>query len=282
MASRAQRAAIAEETLRILSAGAYTGASGKAVAIRGEIQSSVDGSRVYRPGELAELAAIAPPSCGRPRIAAINGTTLSAARRLHDTHGPERVALLNFASARHPGGGFLSGSQAQEESLARASGLHASISRMTEYYEANRRHPSALYTDHIVYSPRVPVFRDDEDRLIDDPWCVSMITAPAANAGAVRSNEPENRSRIPEVMRRRIEYVLAVAAHHRHDALVLGAWGCGVFANEPRAVARLFADQLLGEGRFAEAFSEIIFAVLDRRGDIVGPFDEVFGGPAGA
>ena len=211
-----------------------------------------------------------------------NDTTLCAARRLYEAHGPNRVALLNFASARNPGGGFLSGSQAQEESLARASALYAAISRMTEYYEVNRRHRSALYTDHMIYSPRVPVFRDDDDHLIDEPWCVSMITAPAVNAGAVRSNEPENRSRIPEVMGRRIEYVLALAAHHGHDALVLGAWGCGVFANEPREVARLFAGQLLGEGRFAEAFSEIVFAVLDRRGDIAGPFAEVFGGPIGA
>ena len=147
---------------------------------------------------------------------------------------------------------------------------------MTEYYEANRRHPSGLYTDHMIYSPRVPVFRDDGDHLIDEPWCVSMITAPAVNAGAVRSNEPENRSRIPEVMARRIEYVLALAAHHGHDALVLGAWGCGVFANEPREVARQFAAQLIGEGRYAEAFSEVVFAVLDRGGDIVGPFVEEF------
>ena len=190
------------------------------------------------------------------------------------------MALLNFASARNPGGGFLSGSQAQDESLARASGLYASISRMTEYYEANRRQRSALYTDHMIDSPRVPVFRDDADRLIDEPWCVSMITAPAANAGAVRSNEPENGPLIAEVMGRRIAYVLALAAHQGHDGLVLGAWGCGVFANDPGEVASLFADQLLGDGHYAGAFSEIIFAVLDRRGDIIGPFQKVFGEPS--
>lgn len=282
MTSRQQRAAIAEETMQILSAGAYTGPSGRTIPIGAGIQSSIDRTRLFRPGELSELAAIAPARRGRPRIYAINATALFAARRLHESHGPERVALLNFASARNPGGGFLSGSQAQEESLARASGLFASISRMTDYYEANRRHPSALYTDHVIYSPRVPIFRDDDDRLIDVPWCASMITAPAVNAGAVRSNEPENRSRIPEVMGRRIRYVLALAAHHGHDALVLGAWGCGVFANEPHEIARLFADQLLGEGRYAEAFSEIVFAVLDRRGDILGPFVDSLGRPAGA
>src|SRR4029077_4484905 len=103
------------------------------------------------------------------KIRATNGTTLAAARQLHEQYGPERIALLNFASARNPGGGFLSGSQAQEESLARASGLYASLSRMTDYYGANRRSKSALYTDHMVYSPLVPVFRDDDDRLLDEP-----------------------------------------------------------------------------------------------------------------
>ena len=189
-----------------------------AVPIHNEIQSSINGTRLYRPGELTKLAAVTPAPRGRPRISVSNDTTLRAARRLYEALGPKRVALLNFASARNPGGGFLSGSQAQEESLARASGLYAAISRMTEYYEANRRHQSALYTDNMIYSPRVPVFRDDDNPLIDDPWCGSMITAPAVNADAVRSNEPENQARIPEVMGRRIECVLALAAHHGHDA----------------------------------------------------------------
>jgi uncharacterized protein (TIGR02452 family) len=148
---------------------------------------------------------------------------------------------------------------------------------MTDYYEANRRTKSALYTDHIIYSPLVPVFRDDADRLLDDPWCVSMITAPAVNAGVVRSQEPENVSRIRDVMNHRIECVLALAAHYGHDALILGAWGCGVFANDPREVAELFAGHLLGQGRYARAFAEIVFAVLDRRGDIIRPFAEAFG-----
>jgi uncharacterized protein (TIGR02452 family) len=148
---------------------------------------------------------------------------------------------------------------------------------MTDYYEANRRCKSALYTDHMIHSPLVPVFRDDDDRLISEPWCVSMITAPAVNAGVVRSHEPENEPRIGEVMRRRIAYVLALAAHHGHDALVLGAWGCGVFANDPHEVAELFASYLLGEGSYSRAFSDVVFAVLDRRGDIIGPFVEVFG-----
>ena len=280
MPSRNERAAIATETVQILSAGSYAGSSGKRISISYELNHSINETKLFRPGQLAKMGAAVPEQRAASRIHVSNCTTLSAARQLHAAYGPERIALLNFASARNPGGGFLSGSQAQEESLARASGLYGSISRMTDYYAANRREPSALYTDHVIYSPLVPVFRDDADLLIDEPWCVSMITAPAVNAGVVRSREPENVPRIRKVMDHRIECVLGLAAEHGHDALVLGAWGCGVFANDPREVAELFAGHLLDKGRYALAFTEVVFAILDRRGDVLRPFAEVFGSSA--
>jgi uncharacterized protein (TIGR02452 family) len=280
MASRTERATIAAETVHILSTGSYPGSAGRTISILSELNYSINETRLFAPGQLAKFAAVTPAPRVTPRIRVTNCTTLSAARQLHAVHGGERVALLNFASARHPGGGFLSGSQAQEESLARASGLYASLSRMTGYYEANRRSNSAVYTDHMIYSPLVPILRDDDDRLLDDPWSVSMITAPAVNAGVVRSQEPENVARIREVMNHRIGCVLALAAQHGQDALVLGAWGCGVFANDPCEVAELFAGHLLGKGRYARAFVEVVFAILDRRGDVIRPFAEAFGSSA--
>jgi uncharacterized protein (TIGR02452 family) len=276
MARRDERATIAAETVRILSTGSYIGLSGRTIAIDRDLQDCLNETRLYPPGQLAKLAAGATTTGKAVRITVSNSTSLSAATRLHAEYGPDRVVLLNFASARNPGGGFLNGSQAQEESLARASGLYASISRMTDYYEANRRTKSALYTDHMIYSPRVPVFRDDDDCLIEEPWSVAMITAPAVNAGAVRANEPGSVQQIAETMSRRIASVLGLAAHHGHDALVLGAWGCGVFANDPHEVAELFANHLLGEGRFARAFSEVVFAVFDRKGKTISAFAERF------
>jgi uncharacterized protein (TIGR02452 family) len=276
MTTRNQRATIATETVQILSAGSYTGPSGETVSILPELNYSINETKLFAPGQLARLVAVGPADRATPQIRVTNSTTLAAARRLHDLYGSDRIALLNFASARNPGGGFLLGSQAQEESLARASGLYASLSRMTDYYQANKWSKSALYTDHMIYSPLVPVFRDDACRLIDEPWFVSMITAPAVNAGVVRSQEPENVSRIRDVMNHRIECVLALAGDYGHDALILGAWGCGVFQNDPREVADLFAGQLLGQGRYARAFTEVVFAVLDRRGDIIRSFAEVF------
>ena len=131
-----------------------------------ELNYAINETRLFAPGQLAKLAVLTPATQAATRIRVVNSSTLSAAQQLHAAHGPERIALLNFASARNPGGGFLSGSQAQEESLARASGLYASLSRMTDYYGANRRSKSAPYTDHLIYSPRVPVLRDEEDQFV--------------------------------------------------------------------------------------------------------------------
>ncbi len=270
-------AEIATETVQICATGSYVGPSGKTVSIADNLRRSIEATRLFSPDQLGKLAGTAPSSPASTKIRVVNCTTLSAAKQLRDAYDAERVALLNFASAKNPGGGFLDGAQAQEESLARASGLYPSIRRMAGYYEANGRCKATLYTDHMIYSPLVPVFRDDADRLIDDPWCVAMITAPAVNAGAVGRNEPENVSRIRQTRNGRIEYVLALGAHHGHDALVLGAWGCGVFRNDPRQVAELFAGHLLNSGRYAQAFKEVVFAVLDRNGDIIRPFAEVFG-----
>src|SRR5262245_39998602 len=144
MPSRNQRAAIATETVQIISSGSYTGCSGRTVSILPELNHSINNTRLFTPGQLSKLVGAAPAGDRMPRIHVRNFTTLDGARQLHEVYGAEGVVLLNFASARNPGGGFLNGSQAQEESLVRASGLYGSISRMTDYYGANRRSQSAL------------------------------------------------------------------------------------------------------------------------------------------
>jgi uncharacterized protein (TIGR02452 family) len=186
-------------------------------------------------------------------------TTAAASRRLAKEG---RVCALNFASARNPGGGFLKGAKAQEEDLARASALYLCLEPKRAYYDANRAHASALYTDHIIYSPDVPFFRDDRYELLDEHALVSIITAPAPNAAAI---DPKERPLLPAVLEKRGAMVLEVAAHHGHQTLVLGAWGCGVFANNPFEVAAMFKRHL--EGPFRGAFERVVFAIWDRSRD---------------
>lgn len=205
-----------------------------------------------------------------------NETTIASALRLAD-EGLDPVAL-NFASAKNPGGGFLGGAQAQEESLARASGLHACLVDQP-MYDHHRKLPDALYMSWAIYSPSVPVFRGDHGELLETSRLCSFVTAPAANARVVLERDPSRRAEVRAAMAERISRVLAIAAEHGHRALVLGAWGCGVFGNDPCEIAELFDDAL--RGPFRGAFELVVFAILDTSEDerFIGPFRARFGRP---
>jgi len=243
--------AVARETVEIVARGSYVNGAGVGVPLGEQVGAAVAGTQLYLPeDELAEPAA----GGGAPVVEVTNETSLSAARRLG-----EDVACLVFASARNPGGGFLNGAQAQEESIARASALYACQTAEPEFYAYHRSHSDLRYSDRVIYSPRVPVFRDDSGALLAQPYPVSFLTAAAPNLGAIRANQPERAESVPAALRSRAARVLAVAAAHRHRALVLGAWGCGVFGNDPALVAQTFAMLLPG----AWGFDRVVFAVYD-------------------
>ncbi len=262
MANRQQRAQIANETIEILDRGSYV-VDGMTVSLSDALDAMRSGTVLYTPADLEALVdSMEPKQQGNTRISVCNCTTFAAARSLFD-EGFSNPLCLNFASAKNPGGGFLSGAQAQEECLARASALYQSLASQMTYYDANRSHRSALYTNHIIYSPGVPVFRSDDDALLKQPYAVSIVTSPAVNAGAVRKNERSNVPSIRPAMETRIRSVLAIGRKHDHDSIVLGAWGCGVFGNDPSDIAHWFADALLDDSRFAGAFDRVVFGVLD-------------------
>ncbi|MFC9706815.1 TIGR02452 family protein [Paenibacillus sp. NPDC056933] len=273
---RSKRSRIAHQTLAILEEGEYVNGYDRRVRIGADLQRAIRDSVLYRPLELVALRekrakevvqlqslAGAPVEASTVRIEVTGETTLAAASRLSVDEGREDVVCLNFASAKNPGGGFLGGSQAQEESLARATGLYPCIAQMSEMYDYNRKLRSCLYSDYMIYSPAVPVIRDDEDRLLDKYNLTAFITAPAVNAGVVREREDADDQQIESVMKGRIRYILDVAALHGHRTIVLGAYGCGVFRNDPAKVATYFHDVLVGEN-FRSSFERIVFAVLDR------------------
>jgi uncharacterized protein (TIGR02452 family) len=273
--SRQQRAEIARHTDQIVQEGRYRALSGVEFAIADAIATAVRGTVLYLPEQLDDQPA---PPAGPTRIDVTDESTLAAARRLA-TAERDPVACLNFASARKPGGGYRSGADAQEESLARSSALAVCLSSVPEFYEFHNANRDARYSDRIIYSPGVPVFRDDAGGLLERPYRVAFITSPAPNLSAI--TEPDQRAEVPEILLRRAGKVLAVARLHGHRRLVLGAWGCGVFGNEPSTVAGAFAKLLGNGGRFAGAFSRIVFAILDNapHGERVTAFRRVFSRP---
>lgn len=253
---------VAQETLAILKAGNYTAPSGATREVGQAQTAAVAGTRLYRPAELADLLTQQGTASGTPpTIEVWEGTTQTAARKLVEEQG-ERVVLLNFASARNPGGGFIRGAVAQEEDLARCSGLYGCLVTQGEYYDVNRKQQSMLYTDHLIYSPDVPFFRERANDVLERPFLASMITAPAPNAGEYlkRGQPPEQ---LAVALHHRAGCVLATARDQGHRVLLLGAWGCGVFRNDPAMVADTFG-QWLESATFAGDFDRVVFGIYDR------------------
>jgi uncharacterized protein (TIGR02452 family) len=248
---------VATETAAILASGGYTSAGGRQVDLRAAIAAAVAGTRLVEPGDaLAPGTAAAGPTA----VTVTGESTLAAARRLAGDGG-SAPACLNFASAKHPGGGWRGGARAQEESLARASALVPCLEAAPAFYAFHLAQHDPRYSDRAILSPSVPVFRDDHHTLLDEPYQVAFLTSAAPNAGAVRRNRPADEDGLPEVLARRARRVLDVAAAGGYRRLVLGAWGCGVFANVPAVVAGVFAAALAGDDRF----EQVVFAVLDTR-----------------
>lgn len=275
---RSTRTTLARETMDIIARGRYTSAASREIPLADDIAACVKNTEYYLPETLDQIRSdvLSRPSPGHPtRFEVVNETTLEGIARLV-AGGP--VAALNFASAKNPGGGFLNGSQAQEESLARSSALHASLTSAFEFYERHRAAPSLLYSDAMIFSPRCPVFRTDAGDLLDPPHHATFITSAAPNAGAIATNRPEDAAAIPGVLRHRAELVLALAASHACGRLVLGAWGCGVFRNDPVLVANVFAEHL--RGLWSGRFEHIVFSVLDTSpaGEIIAAFRDAFPG----
>ena len=63
-------------------------------------------------------------------------------------------------------------------------------------------------------------------------------------------------------IKNKIRTILRIGLKHGHDALVLGALGCGAFHNPPRHIAKLF-HEVIYENEFANKFKLIVFAILD-------------------
>ena len=259
--------AIAQGTLTALEQGRYTNPEGNAIDLTGLLATCLSGTQAYAPEDLERLreqVLAEPVNQQATTFAVVNETTLQGCARLIATRQYRRIGVLNFASAKNPGGGFLRGAQAQEESLARSSALYFSLRQCPKLYDFHRSQDTCLYSDRMIYSPACPVFRDDAGHWLTQPYVVDFITSPAPNAGAVWQNEPTNVQQIVPVLTERASKVLVLAAAQRCDALVLGAWGCGVFQNDPVTVARIFHDYLRPASLYGHCFRQVLFSVYDR------------------
>ncbi len=261
-------------------------AAREAIGITRDGRYSWKGEERVLPARDYTAVEVVPPECGAEllgrdfsgalggemgRIEVTDEDSFQAAARLG------RPLVLNFANAHHPGGGFLIGARAQEEALCRSSTLYASISseKARAMYRYNNTHPCAVESDSMLLSPEVCVFRDIACEPLERPFLAAVVTAPAPNRRGAALFAPGERIR--NAFLRRIRIILRLAADRGYRNLVLGAWGCGAFGNDPEMVAECFKAALEEDG-FGRAFDTVVFAVCgNQEGPNPRAFRSVFG-----
>lgn len=268
---RANLTQVATDTIAIAKVGAYVAPSGARVEIAPLVDACVADTRVILDARaLIENARASANSTakGAAKVEVTREKSGECARRLVK-EGARRVALLNFANGVRVGGGFLYGARAQEEDLCRCSALYASLSSKAAqgFYIENHCTGSALVSDAMIVTPLVPFFRDDTSpslALLDEPFVTTVITAAAPDLGwlhaQVDSNlvKPVEEVELAALFERRARAIVAAAHDDGADAVVLGAWGCGAFGNDPDVVANAFKRALDDVGACME---RVVFAV---------------------
>ncbi len=280
------RKAIAKESLEIMRQGYYRIESKEnqmpvqtKIDIKQDMEQSIKDSILITPSEGQELLKqygerySSLENQSQLTIIVENISTVDAIRKLV-LEGKEKIGVLNFASAKNPGGGFLNGAKAQEESLAASSTLYRTLIVHEEYYRENRKCNSMIYTNHAIYSPDVVFFRDGSFRLTE-PVKASVLTVPAVNMGQV-IQKGEDVEAAKKAMKQRMKLALAIFANEGAKNLVLGAYGCGVFRNDPKDVAIWWKELL--DTEMGKYFDLVFHAVLDysREKKCIGAFEEVF------
>ena len=130
------------------------------------------------------------------------------------------------------------------------------------FCEENRNsRTNSLYANRALYSPDVIFFKDDKSSLAD------VLTCAAPNC----SNSNVSKSDNSNALKKRIVFVLDIASNKNVNILILGAWGCGVFGQDPSEVAKLFVEELKNH----KDIENIIFAIVDKESKNYRAFEQV-------
>ena len=254
---------IFKETLSICRRGGYVSPSGATVTLP-PMDEVLAASVFY----------VDPPNVeGHPKAQssvcdAVNDDCIEVTRKLVEEG--YRPIMLNMANRHTPGGGVINGARAQEESIFRQSNLCISLYQFDEYHAGlldlplgNGRYPMDRNTGGI-YSGRVTFFRTgarNGDALVETPFECAVVSVAAINRPDL-TGDGRLIDWAVKATKSKIRTMLRIGLLHGHDAIVLGAWGCGAFRNPPEHMAQLF-HEVLREAEFAEKYSIVRFAVIE-------------------
>ena len=291
-AARAARADVYKNNCEIFQAGEYMTTSGKAVKLNPA--AMLAGTVVYD-AACQPLISEGEPVKTLTGVANLGSIELGRELQLKGFN----PVILNLADAYIACGWYYKGSSAQEESLCRQSTLSQSLYQFYGAEQATRsgvafrgkRYPMDL-RHGAIYSPHVTVFREGAAKgfaLMDEPYEMAFISCAALDFNEKHGKNLEYRSSDGgftsegrEIMRSKIRTIYGAALAGGHDAIVLGAFGCGAFRLRPDLVADLFRQVLL-EPSFKDRFRVVAFAILEGKGPETGvrgkfaPFYGLFG-----
>lgn len=197
-----------------------------------------------------------------PDVVVDDINTVDAIAKYMDGH----TAVLNFASYKEPGGKFLEGSMAQEESLCHSSFLYNVLAQCPGYYQWNNEHKNrGLYKNRALYSPNVHFFHGENTYVAD------VITCAAPNLSTARKYCGVSPQENTAALNSRIRFLLDIAEREKVDTLILGAWGCGVFGQDPEEVAQIFKNNLPERD-----IKKVIFAIPAGNNKNFETFNKVF------
>lgn len=258
------RKEIAKKTLDIIKSGQYNTSKGT-VNIKKDIDDCVKKTKTIDPKHYSKDWKPQSKQPGKMcQFEVLPESSFGAARKLVKDN--KKTCVLNFASATKPGGGFINGKQAQEESLSRQSALYKSLESQKEMYDKHKKINDNYYTDYMIYSPEVPVFRNDKDEsLLPESFKASVITSAAPNKTKIDEEKyspssAKKKQELGTLIKDRCRKIVQCAIDEKNEALVLGAYGCGVFGNDPKEVSRAFKEVLVDEG-YGKYFDKVVFAI---------------------
>ena len=171
-----------------------------------------------------------------------------------------KIGILNFASYKNPGGGYINGAMAQEEALCHCSNLYQVLSsdNLKEFYEYNKKNLNkGLYDSRIIYSPDIIFYNNSNTKKCNVITCAS----PNKKVASEYQHLPDYV--VNYIMKDRILSILKVAKENNIEILILGAFGCGVFKNDITSTAKIFKECLTKYQYYRNAFKLVIFPIPD-------------------
>lgn len=222
------------------------------------VQQSIKNTVLYKKDDYPEIKCKPDKQC---RITVTRERTIESAKNLYKFYLDARIGILNFASATNAGGGVVLGANAQEESICRCTTLYPCLKTKEMrkgYYNPHRIGLNFCYTDACIYTPDIVVMKSDAlypENIPENDWFnIDVLTCAAPNLSLAWL--PKNK--LYDIHKKRGKHILSIAVANGIDVLVLGAFGCGAFRNNPETVSRAYIDIL---SDFMGYFTEIRFAV---------------------